>query len=81
MRRRQKSQCALILARLQAQPGEGWVSMPELVAASGSFNVHSRVDELRHAHGLPIENRTDLTTRPHRSEYRLPRPVAGLKLP
>jgi len=70
MRLRENSQCAKILARLAQQPGE-WVTMPALVEVSGSYNIHSRVDELRHNHGVQIENETDVSVRPHISRYRL----------
>ena len=72
MRLREDSQCKKILDRLQAQGGEGWVSMPDLVAISGSFNVHSRIDELRSKHGIEIHNEVDLTCRPHVSRYWVP---------
>ena len=67
-----KSQNDLILARLNRTPGE-WVSMPELVAVSGSYNVHSRIDELRHKGGHAIENRTVRApgSRRHESSYRV----------
>jgi len=69
-RLRQDSQCAKILAALRHANG-GWVSMPSLVADSGSFNIHSRVDELRQVHGYAIQNETDVSVRPHLSRYRL----------
>lgn len=53
-----ETQNAIILATLEAAAG-GWVPMPELAAASGSYNVHSRVDELRHKRGVHILNRTE----------------------
>lgn len=34
----------------------GWVGMPRLARNSGSWNVHSRIADLR-ARGLEIENR------------------------
>ena len=78
MRLNENSQCHKILIALQAaardaagQTHGGWVAMPTLVAVSGSYNIHSRVDELRHNHGVRIENKTDVSTRPHRSFYRL----------
>ena len=40
------TQNSLILETLRARRG-AWVSMPELVEVSGSYNVHSRIDELR----------------------------------
>ena len=51
------SQCAAILHRLRSAAAEGawWVSMPALVEVSGSYNIHSRIDELRHAYGIAIE--------------------------
>ena len=48
-------QADLVLARLQKSPGE-WVSMPELAEISGSMNIHSRIDQLRHEGGHHIEN-------------------------
>jgi hypothetical protein len=68
MRLRENSQCAKILHRLQERPGE-MVEMPELVRVSGSYNVHSRIDELRAKHGVVIHNETDVTVRPHVSRY------------
>ena len=53
-----ETQNAIILAALEAAAG-GWVAMPELVALSGSYNVHTRVDELRHKRGVRILNRTE----------------------
>jgi len=68
------SQSDIVLKALQAAEGE-WVSMPELAAASESLNIHSRIDELRHKRGIPIENK--LESDPHRprrrrSFYRIP---------
>lgn len=40
------SQCAIILAELQAKRGE-WVSMNDLWMLSGAHAVHSRVADLR----------------------------------
>ena len=75
MRLRENSQCSKILNRLKEQGGEGWVAMPELVTISGSYNIHSRVDELRHNHGVDIENHTDVSVVPHVSLYRLRKAV------
>lgn len=47
-------QCSLILEHLRRAAGE-WVTMPELVSVSGSFNVHSRIHELRKKRGVAIE--------------------------
>ena len=60
-RLRENSQCHKIYETLKAAKG-GWVEMPALVELSGSYNIHSRVDELRHVHNLPIENETDPVT-------------------
>lgn len=76
MRLRENSQCRKIYDAL-LHAGGAWVTMPTLVAASGSFNIHSRIDELRHVHGVDIENQTDLNVRPHVSRYRLVQPVAN----
>jgi hypothetical protein len=51
-----QSQAALILAALQAADGD-WVSMPDLAAVGGSYNVHTRIDQLRHEFGHNIENK------------------------
>ncbi len=64
------SQCAKILRALRDAKG-GWVSMPKLVKVSGSYNIHTRVDELRGRWGAQIENHTDNAQRPHVSKYRL----------
>lgn len=75
MRLRQNSQCSKIYEALKVASAAGtaaaWVEMPALVEASGSYNIHSRIDELRHVHGVAIENETDLTVKPHISRYRL----------
>ena len=74
-----QSQNQLIIERLKQTPGE-WVSMPELVQVSGSFNVHSRIDELRHKGGHAIENRTTRApgSRRHQSSYRVPAPAPAV---
>jgi hypothetical protein len=51
------SQCAVILHELREKTGQ-WVAMPNLVRSSGSFNVHSRISDLR-KHGHRIEVRID----------------------
>ena len=71
-------QCSLILEHLRRKRGE-WVEMPELVTVSGSYNVHTRIDDLRHRRGCDIEcqvERMPGSTR-HISRYRLvePEPV------
>ncbi len=68
------SQCDLILQALKAANGE-WVPMPQLAATAESLNVHSRIDELRHKRGIPIENKTESDPRKPRrrlSFYRIP---------
>ena len=69
-----QSQCDLILDALQQAAGQ-WVSMPRLVNLSGSYNIHSRIDELRHTRGVRIENRTqrdEKHPRRQQSFYRIP---------
>lgn len=41
-----RTQTGLVLSRLQMQPGM-WVGLPDLMAASGSGAVHTRIDVLR----------------------------------
>lgn len=68
------TQCDLILQALRAANGE-WVSMPQLAQAGESMNVHSRIDELRHKHGIRIENKQQADpAKPRRrlSFYRIP---------
>jgi hypothetical protein len=69
-RLREDSQCAKILAALRLADGN-WLEMPALVRASGSYNIHTRIDELRQRWGHDIENHTDTSVRPHISKYRL----------
>ena len=76
MKNSNPSQCRLILDALTAASG-GWVSMPRLVQVSGSYNIHTRVDEIRHRLGRPVENRVlpdpgPLSSRRRLSQYRLP---------
>jgi hypothetical protein len=69
-----KSQSTLILEALQAANGD-WVPMPDLARIGETLNVHTRVDELRHLHGVRIENKLVKDPfRPRRklSFYRLP---------
>ncbi len=72
------SQCALILERLQAAPGE-WVAMPDLVTASGSYNIHSRIADLRRA-GHQIDHKNTHAGRFIHSFYRLYQPTGQLSL-
>lgn len=61
------SQNELILTALES--GE-WVPMPTLCLASGSYNVHSRISDLRRA-GYQIQQRNSRCGRAIHSEYRL----------
>lgn len=74
------SQCSLILARLRKTPGQ-WVSMPDLVKVSGSYNIHTRIDNLRHVFGQVIECKIERQRGSRRqfSYYRIPEssPVAA----
>lgn len=63
------SQCQRILTLLQERLGE-WVAMPELVRASGSYVVHSRIADLR-ARGHRVEHRNERKGRMVHSSYRL----------
>jgi hypothetical protein len=65
-----RTQCAAILEALAANRGR-WVPMPELVATSGSFNVHSRIADLR-KRGHVIEQRNARHGTAVHSFYRLP---------
>lgn len=47
-----------------------WVAMPDLCRASGSYNVHSRISDLR-KNGHDIEHRQKRDGRTVCSEYRL----------
>jgi len=64
------SQCEAILAELQRANGE-WVAMPHLASISGSYNVHSRIDELRSKHGHEIDSKQTRVGRRCHSYYRL----------
>lgn len=64
------SQCACILAALEATPGE-WVTLTRLHAVSGSMAVHSRINDLRQK-GHAIEHRNQRVKRMVHSFYRLP---------
>ena len=63
------TQCAAILQALQSAQGQ-WVSMLHLHRVSQSFNVHSRIADLR-KRGHQIENKTDRRGRTVLSSYRL----------
>lgn len=65
------TQADLILDTLRASGG--WVGMPRLARASGSWNVHSRIAQLRTERGLTIENKVERRpgSRTNLSFYRL----------
>jgi hypothetical protein len=63
------SQCDKILAALRDARGQ-WVAMPDLVMASASFNIHSRVSDLR-KRGHVIEQEGKSEGRKVKSFYRL----------
>ncbi|MDP3851990.1 MAG: hypothetical protein Q8Q59_15920 [Luteolibacter sp.] len=68
------TQCDLILQALTEANGE-WVPMPRLAELSGSYNIHSRVNELRKDFGYTIENkltRDPKNRRRKNSFYRIP---------
>ncbi len=69
------SQCELIMQHLISANG-GWVAMPTLVHASGSYNVHSRIADLRRrlaakGDSLRIEHRNTREGDKIHSFYRL----------
>ena len=69
------SQCDLILAELQVSRGH-WVPMPRLVVCSGSYNVHSRIADLRkRGHVILHENRRKQGSRVVQSYYQLSQPT------
>ena len=72
------SQCDAILSELQRSNGE-WVAMPHLASISGSYNVHSRVSDLRKA-GHNVEQRNERKGRMHHSFYRLKSNIEQLTL-
>ena len=63
------SQCDAILDYLKAMRGL-WVAMPYLVEVSGSYNVHSRIADLR-KRGHEIEHRNERHGSAVHSFYRI----------
>ena len=63
------SQCGVILDLLNTVPG-GWVAMPILALKSGSYNVHSRIADLR-KRGHRIEHKNEHAGKVVKSFYRL----------
>jgi hypothetical protein len=73
MQARPMSQCDLIAAALEDAAtynyvNDGWVSMPDLVRCSGSYNVHSRISDLR-KRGLNIEQKLEVLGDGTRASY------------
>ena len=65
------SQNSRILTELQRREGQ-WVAMPSLCRVSGSYNVHSRISDLRRAgHSILQENRRTPGSKLCRSFYQL----------
>lgn len=67
------SQCACILAELQAYPNQ-WLSLGRLHVASGSMNVHSRISDLR-KRGHTILHKNTRKGRMVQSFYQLQPPM------
>ena len=63
------SQCDTILSELKCH-ADRWVAMPHLSSVSGSYNVHSRIADLRKS-GHDIEHRNERRGRMIYSFYRL----------
>lgn len=68
------SQNDAILQALDEAAGK-WVAMPELSRLSGSYNVHSRISDLRNR-GHQIEHRNERRGRMIHSFYRLTQSTA-----
>lgn len=72
MEARPMSQCDRIEKELfrgmRLECAGGWVSMPDLVRCSGSYNVHSRISDLR-KRGLNIEQRLEVLGDGTRASY------------
>jgi hypothetical protein len=65
-----ETQCAIILARLQAARG-AWVPMVELAAEAGCYAVHSRIADLRRrGHNIPKPRQTRVGRSCH-TDYQL----------
>lgn len=68
------SQCDRILSLLTEANGE-WVAMPFLAIKSGSYNVHSRISDLR-KRGFSIEQESKIEKGSTKSFYKLLQPAA-----
>lgn len=64
-----QSQCDKILRHLQANAGD-WIGMPQLVRISGSYNIHSRIADLR-KRGHQISHKNERRNGEVHSYYRL----------
>ena len=53
-----------------------YVSMPDLVRVSGSYNIHSRISDLREK-GSIIENKVEKVDGKNHSYYKLVLPMQG----
>lgn len=53
-----------------------WVAMPHLVNVSGSYNIHSRISNLRER-GSVIENKVEKIDGVNHSYYKLVLPLQG----
>jgi hypothetical protein len=74
MKNKLPSQANRILVRLQLplpRETDGWVSMPVLSQCSGSYNVHSRIAELRERGHLIANRITYAKSGVRKSWYRL----------
>lgn len=68
-----ESNTARMYRALCNAPGDGWVSLPDLVELHRvGYAAHSRAADLRRL-GVPVENFTDASFKPRRSFYRLAR--------
>ena len=63
------SQNDLVERRLQETPDQ-WVEMPELCKVSGSYNIHTRISELR-KRGHQISNKQETVNGQRYSYYKL----------
>jgi hypothetical protein len=66
---------ALLRASTECAVADGWVTLPQLVAISGGYAVHSRIADLR-KRGHDIEQMSVRRTGKVHSFYRLRREIA-----
>lgn len=75
--KRGASQNEKLRAYLQARPGQ-WIPMPELVAAVGSYVIHSRIADCRRLYNMVIEQDSSWRDGQNLSSYRyLPCPPSN----